>query len=376
MKELFWKTEKRKLDDLKPASYNPRKSSEKEKENLHKSLDKFNVVDPIIINLDNTIIGGHFRYRVLKEKGVTEIDVRVPDRQLTLPEEKELNIRLNKNNGTWDNNLLIDFDKDLLFDVGFEKKELEKIFKFDFKVEEENEIQEDEVGYNEIIQFREDTFFDSDNEWQIPSLRSDKLADVIPVDTWVKGEEIKENSLFLYNSNKFPDDVKSGILGFYVDDYRFEMAWRDAVGFVRKLHNHKWAAIITPDFSVWRNYPLVLQMYNIYKARWCARYWQEVGFNIIPSLNWSDKRTYQFCLAGIPENCPVVSVQCRTIKGKELLEYFITGLNHAIEKLKPQKVVIYGGTYKKEILEKHLTKQTEYFYLAPWTKKFDKKGGD
>lgn len=61
--------EKRKLDDLIPAEYNPRKQlkpGDAEYEKIKKSLIHFGYVDPIIINKDGTIIGGHQRYKVLK----------------------------------------------------------------------------------------------------------------------------------------------------------------------------------------------------------------------------------------------------------------------------------------------------------------------
>jgi ParB-like chromosome segregation protein Spo0J len=125
MKKIEWTTGKRKLSTLKPAKYNPRKWTEEQTEQLTKSIDKFELADPLIINKDNTIIGGHFRYKILKQKGIKECDVRIPSRKLTLDEEKELNLRLNKNQGEWDFDLLHDdFKIDSLLDVGFQKIEL------------------------------------------------------------------------------------------------------------------------------------------------------------------------------------------------------------------------------------------------------------
>ena len=121
---ITWITEKRKVTDLKPAGYNPRQASDKDKVDLGKSLERFNVADPLIINQDNTIIGGHFRHRMLLEKGVDEVDVRVPSRQLTDDEEQELNLRLNKNLGAWDWDALANFDEEMLKDIGFTEEEM------------------------------------------------------------------------------------------------------------------------------------------------------------------------------------------------------------------------------------------------------------
>ena len=127
-KKISWRSEKRKISDLTPATYNPRKWPEEETKNLKKSLDRFSLADPLVINLNNVIIGGHFRWNILKQKGIDEIDVRVPDRMLDEAEEKELNVRLNRNLGLWDFDALANFDEDLLKDIGFDSAELDKIF--------------------------------------------------------------------------------------------------------------------------------------------------------------------------------------------------------------------------------------------------------
>ena len=121
---INWRSEKRKISDLKPAPYNPRSWNEKETKNLTESLERFNLADPIIINTNNTIIGGHFRLHILKGRGATHVDVRVPDRELTEAEEKELNLRLNKNSGLWDWSMLSEYDHDTLLMVGFTEEDL------------------------------------------------------------------------------------------------------------------------------------------------------------------------------------------------------------------------------------------------------------
>jgi len=93
--------EKKKISDLKPAPYNPRKSNEKQEKHLKTSLEKFGVVEPIIFNKQTGfIVGGHFRVRELKKLGYKEVDCVIVD--LSQEDEKELNIRLNANTGEWD----------------------------------------------------------------------------------------------------------------------------------------------------------------------------------------------------------------------------------------------------------------------------------
>lgn len=135
---ITWRTEKRKISDLKPAEYNPRQANEKEWLDLETSLERFNLADPIVINKNNNVIGGHFRLKVLQKRGIEDVDARVPDRELTLDEERELNLRLNKNLGQWDIGALANFDEEMLKDVGFDSKELDRIFQLDVKPEDDD----------------------------------------------------------------------------------------------------------------------------------------------------------------------------------------------------------------------------------------------
>lgn len=116
---------------LKPAEYNPRKFSEKQKADLIESIKRFGLVDPIVVNgapkRKNVIIGGNFRYLVAKEMGFEEIPVvyvSITDEE----KEKELNLRLNKNTGEFDLNLLSGYDEAFLENIGFDSGELDSIF--------------------------------------------------------------------------------------------------------------------------------------------------------------------------------------------------------------------------------------------------------
>jgi DNA modification methylase len=93
--------EKKKISDLIPAPYNPRQSTAKQEKHLKESLKKFGLVEPIIFNKQTGyIVGGHFRVRELKKLGIKEIECVIVD--LNDADEKELNIRLNANTGSWD----------------------------------------------------------------------------------------------------------------------------------------------------------------------------------------------------------------------------------------------------------------------------------
>jgi len=141
--KLEWHNETRKLKELVPTTYNPRKLSEQQYKDIEASLKKFNLAEIPCINLDNQIIAGHQRIKILASLyGLDyEIDVRVPNRQLTKDELDEYLIRSNKNVGEWDFDILKDnFDISSLLDFGFDKDELLKNFSID-----ESDIVEDET---------------------------------------------------------------------------------------------------------------------------------------------------------------------------------------------------------------------------------------
>jgi len=120
-----------KISELNPAPYNPRSWSEEAIANLTESIKRFGLVDPIIVNgaqnRRNVVIGGHFRLKVAKDLGYKEVPVvyvNIPD----VEKEKELNLRLNRNTGTWDYELLKSFDLDMLLDIGFDDSDLSNIW--------------------------------------------------------------------------------------------------------------------------------------------------------------------------------------------------------------------------------------------------------
>src|SRR3990167_7629600 len=122
MKKLEWRTEKRKVAELKPAKYNPRRLTDKQRADLTASVQEFGEVEPVVVNTNDTIIGGHQRIKIYADLGIKEIVVRVPNRKLILAEEKRLNLRLNKNQGEWDFELLRKIDIDTLLEIGFDEE--------------------------------------------------------------------------------------------------------------------------------------------------------------------------------------------------------------------------------------------------------------
>jgi hypothetical protein len=123
---IKWHFENRAVSDLTPDKKNPRIIIDKKFKDLQKSINKFGMAEPIVIQPSGLIIGGHARQKALLASGEKEVACWVPDHELNEKELRELNIRLNKNvAGDFDFNMLAnDFEIDDLIDFGFDKFEL------------------------------------------------------------------------------------------------------------------------------------------------------------------------------------------------------------------------------------------------------------
>lgn len=127
--------------ELRPAEYNPRKWDKVAEKQLAESIKRFGLIDPIIVNgastRKNIVIGGHFRLQIAKSLGIAQVPVvyvNIPN----LQKEKELNLRLNRNTGEWDFELLKSFEVELLLDVGFDDSDLSHIWDDNLGVENDD----------------------------------------------------------------------------------------------------------------------------------------------------------------------------------------------------------------------------------------------
>ena len=121
---MEWTPKKILIKDLKQHSKNPRKIASKDLDQLRRSIDKFGLCEFVVCNSDGTIIGGHQRVKALKASGVKEAMALFPDRELEAKDVDELCIRLNRNVGEWDWDVLgnwVSFD---LGDWGFSEEEI------------------------------------------------------------------------------------------------------------------------------------------------------------------------------------------------------------------------------------------------------------
>jgi len=226
------------IEKLIPATYNPRKDlqpGDEEYEKIKKSIQHFGYIDPVIINSDMTVIGGHQRIKVLKDLGYQQVECVVVD--LSKDEEKALNIALNKISGEWDEEKLTDLLKEInavgiseltgfsiaeLKDL-IETDEVEEIQEDDFDIEEALEEYEPIVKLGDIVELGRHKFIcgDSTDISVVEKLMEDKKADLIITDPpynvnyeGVKGMKMK-------NDNMREDKFYEFLLQAYKNMYEF-----------------------------------------------------------------------------------------------------------------------------------------------------------
>lgn len=101
--------------------------------------------------------------------------------------------------------------------------------------------------------------------------------------------------------------------------------------------------MLSPDFSLYTDFPKALQIYNHYRKHRLAAYWQECGINVIPTICWSDHQSFSWCFDGEPVGGAVAVSSVGTQNSSKKKENFLVGYEKMMEVLKPDKIIFYGN---------------------------------
>jgi hypothetical protein len=112
-------------------------------------------------------------------------------------------------------------------------------------------------------------------------------------------------------------DESRDICHFYLDDYRFETTWNKPNAAL--IHLRRYWAVMTPDFSLYPQWPMVVNQWKTYRSRWLGRWWQSQGLRVIPTVNWADEASHAYCFDGIPRGEIVYGHSPVTISGPSRL---------------------------------------------------------
>ena len=148
------------------------------------------------------------------------------------------------------------------------------------------------------------------------------------------------NKLILLSKALKSDDHDCWVC-FYEDDAAFERLWNNPNRYLPILKQYK--GCISPDFSLYRDMPLVMQQWNIYRSRAIGHWLQKNGIPVIANVRWSDERTFDICCDGVPKGDAIAVGSHGCIKIQREREFFARGLEHTVKKLKPKTIVVYGA---------------------------------
>lgn len=128
---------------------------------------------------------------------------------------------------------------------------------------------------------------------------------------------------------------------FYQFDYQFERLWRNPRRYLPILM--RFNGVILPDYSVYRDMPLVMQLWNIYRSRAIGFWLQQNGVKVIVDVRWGDWRTHGPCCDGVPHRCTIAVGTVGALDDAEDRAYFKEGLAYVVSRLKPRTIVVYGA---------------------------------
>lgn len=311
------------IDDIIPYEKNARDNSASVPA-IAESIKQFGFRGQIKLRShdDPTIVAGHHRVAACKLLGWTEIseeNICWCD-DLTDDEVKALRLADNRTGegGKW-NKALLKNEIRGLNKAGFDMSKLNFNFKGKQKPFGAERLRTDDY-YNLRLVNNQHTIGAND----MPLI---KACNFVPTD------------LLAFNYAKSSTETDKTI-HFFIDDYQFERLWNKPEQYLDLLKQFE--AVLAPDFSLYLDMPLPMQQWNEYRRRALGNYWQRNGVKVIPTLSWSDKRSYGFCFAGLPKKATYAVSTVGIMSREDTKQMFQDGLSVAIKALNPKRLLVYG----------------------------------
>lgn len=143
---------------------------------------------------------------------------------------------------------------------------------------------------------------------------------------------------------------RKGWVHFYEDDVKFERIWSNPERYFRILEQFE--GVIAPDFSVYRDMPLAMQQWNIYRSRAIAHALQARRQKVVANLRFGDERTFETACLGIPRNASFAVGTHGIIRDRHEKEMFAAGIDYSVTRLNPRVIIVYGSA-PEDIFGKH-----------------------
>ena len=135
---------------------------------------------------------------------------------------------------------------------------------------------------------------------------------------------------------------KDSVVHFFLDDYKFEVLWNHPEPRLEKLKQYK--AVLTPQYSLYTEMPITLQIYNTFRNRWVGAYLQSNGITVIPTMCWGEPQSFWFCFYGV-EAGSFVAVSTVGVRKEKTL--FMQGYEEMLKRLQPERIICYGEPFQE-----------------------------
>lgn len=133
---------------------------------------------------------------------------------------------------------------------------------------------------------------------------------------------------------------------FFLYDYKFERVWKNPDNDIEKLRRYK--AVLSPDFSMYREMNPTMQMYNTFRNRWCGAYFASKGIRVVPTVSWGDENTFDFCFSGIPKSS-TVAVSTYMVSEhnnhSDQKKFFLKGYREMLRQIEPERIICYNEPF-------------------------------
>lgn len=100
--------------------------------------------------------------------------------------------------------------------------------------------------------------------------------------------------------------------------------------------------VFTPDFSLYIDMPISMQVWNVYRSRLIGQIMQDYGLIVIPTVSWTFEGSFKFCFDGLPKNATLAISTVGVKNDTEKLEIWTKGVDEMIKRLTPKNLLIYG----------------------------------
>lgn len=127
---------------------------------------------------------------------------------------------------------------------------------------------------------------------------------------------------------------------FFLSDYQFSRVWSSPEIYQQMLSRFRY--VCTPDFSLYTDFPVAVQLYNHYRKHWLGAWWQSFGMQVIPTVSWSDERSFDWCFDGDPSGGVVAVSSVGTQMNARSRELFYRGYNEMLQRLQPEHILFHG----------------------------------